>query len=219
VTISSKLFALYPAFHALAILGCLYQFVLSPNPLRFASIFLAIYLLPLASFRLLNLITPIREGTSDIMGNKFSPWWAGHQIQGLLMAVTWFESPMRMVPGLYSLWLRLWGSKIGKNVYWTPGISVYDRNLLDVGDGALFGEKCNTVSHVISPKGGKGLLYIKKVTVGARAFIGAGSTLSPGTIVEPGVLLRADSKIYPNSLVTKEGITRTKMDEEEVSSP
>ncbi|MDJ0694669.1 GH3 auxin-responsive promoter family protein [Mastigocoleus sp. MO_188.B34] len=33
-----------------------------------------------------------------------------------------------------TLWLRLWGSKVGEGIYWTPKIEIADRGLLEIGD-------------------------------------------------------------------------------------
>ncbi len=181
-------------------------FASRPCWIRFTCLLLAIYFFPLVCFRILTCLSPIREGVSNILEKKFSPWWAGHQIQALFIATPWLESLLRLTPGCYSLWLRAWGSKIGKNVYWTPGVTNYDRNLLEVGDHVTFGERAVTVCHVITPKEGKGLLKIAKVRVQSKSFVGAGSVLSPGVVVEEGTLVKAGSQVYPGQRVTKEGI-------------
>lgn len=203
----SKLFNLFPLFHILLILVCVYHFVLNPNPLSFVSIFLGIYIFPLLCFRLFVILYPINEGESDIFGGGFSPWWAGHQIQLLFVAMPRLESLLIIIPGLYSLWLRCWGSKIGKQVYWTPGVVNYDRNLLEVGDNAIFGERSLTVAHVITPKKGKGILKIAKVRVGNRAFVGAGSVLSPGVTMDEKTFVRAGSNVFPDTHIRKDGHT------------
>ncbi len=211
MSIMSKLFALFPTLHFLVILSTTCFFILERNLIYTLSILFSIYLFPLISFRILMFISPIKEGKSDILKKEFSPWWAAHQIQMLFVTFPFFESALRICPGLFSLWLRAWGSKIGSNIYWTPTLSVYDRNLLHIGNNVIFGEKCNLVSHVITAKNNKGLLYIKKIKIEDQAFIGAGTTLSPGTFVEKGVLVKASSEVLPNSHITKNEITRTKI--------
>lgn len=206
MTIYSKIFALFPLIQFALIGSSLVCFSSHGSwPTLFGVLFF-IYLFPLICFRVLVFLCPIKEGDSDIMNDQFSPWWAGHQIQSLFIALPWLESCLRIIPGLFSIWLRAWGSQIGKNVYWTPGVTIYDRNLLDIGDHVIFGERALTVSHVITPKDGKGLLKISKVIVKNGAFVGAGSVLSPGVIVEEGVLIKAGTNLYPNQRATKEGI-------------
>lgn len=205
MTLKSKLFNLFPSIQVLLILMAFYKFVQVPELFSFFKIFFYIYLFPLICFRVLIFFHPIREGVSDIFGGEFSPWWAGHQIQLLFMAVPRLESLLILVPGLYSLWLRAWGAKVGKGVYWTPGVCNYDRNLLEVGDGVIFGERATTVCHVISPKDGKGLLKIAKVRIGDKCFVGAACVVSPGVTMDSGTFTKAGSHIYPDTHIFKGG--------------
>ncbi len=204
MTLKSKIFNLFPALHLMLILSSIYCFVKSPNPISFLSIFLFIYIFPLLMFRILIFFYPIKEEVSDIFSD-FSPWWAGHQIQLLFMAIPRLESILIMVPGLYSMWLRAWGSKVGKGVYWTPGVTNYDRNLLEIGDNVIFGERATTVCHVISPKDGKGLLKVSKIIIGNQCFVGAGSVLSPGVLMEEKCFVKAGAHVYPDTKIFKGG--------------
>lgn len=206
MTLTSKAFSLFPALHIFLILGSVYNFVKFTSALSFFYIFIAIYIFPLICHRLLVTITPVVEGVSDIFSKSFSPWWASHQIQSLFIAIPRLESLLILIPGLYSLWLRCWGSKIGKSVYWTPGVANYDRDLLIVGDGAIFGERAVTVAHVITPKNGKGLLMVSKIRVGNKCFVGAGAGLGPGVTMDDGTFVKAESRIFPNNHVTKDGV-------------
>jgi len=201
MTIKSKIFNLFPTIHIVLILSAFYHFVKYVTPLNFIAIFFFIYLFPLLTFRALIVFFPIFEGESDIFSGEFSPWWAGHQIQLVFMAVPRLESILILVPGLYSIWLRAWGANIGKGVYWTPGVTNYDRNLLEIGDNVIFGERATTVCHVISPKGGKGLLKISKIKIGERCFVGAGSVLSPGVTMEDKTFVKAGSHVYPGTRI------------------
>lgn len=205
MTVWSKIFAVFPALHIALILTSTYTFVKNPDPYSFIIIPMSVYIFPLISFRILNLLSPIKEGVTDILNDNFSPWWAGHQIQSLFIAVPFIESILKIIPGLFSLWLRAWGSKIGRNIYWTPGTTHYDRNLLIIGDGVVFGERSTTVCHVITPKDGKALLRIKCIEIEKRAFVGAGSVISPGVIIESDVMVKAGTNVYPMRRVTKMG--------------
>jgi hypothetical protein len=206
MTLSSKLFSLFPALHISLILGAIYYFVASTTPLSFLLVFVSIYVFPVLCHSILRTITPIEEGVTDIFAKNFSPWWASHQIQSLFIAIPRLESLLILIPGLYSFWLRCWGSKIGKGVYWTPGVANYDRDLLVIGDGAIFGERAVTVAHVITPKGGKGLLMVAKIKVGIKCFVGAGAGLGPGVKMDDGTFVKAESRIFPNNHVTKDGV-------------
>ena len=71
---------------------------------------------------------------------------AGHQLQVLYSAFP----ALRLVPGLYSAWLRLWGSRVGRAVYWTPQVKITDRGLLKVGDGVVFGHRVVSIPKGVS---------------------------------------------------------------------
>jgi hypothetical protein len=69
-----------------------------------------IYLLPVVCYRLHNALWPVESGGSYLIGKSYSPWWGGHQLQLIYLAAPWLEGLLRLVPGVYSAWLRLWGS-------------------------------------------------------------------------------------------------------------
>jgi hypothetical protein len=138
----------------------------------------------------------LKPGLFDLKQRKFNAWWASHQLQQLYIAVPALEALLRLVPGLYSAWLRLWGSRIGSRVYWTPRMEVLDRGLLDVGDAVVFGHKVELYGHTVMPKGERLLLYVDRVAVGAGAFVGAGSRLAPGVVVEEGAVVPILTDLY-----------------------
>lgn len=207
----SKVFTFYPLLHLALCIGSFYFFMLGPNPKSFCIFLAYVYLFPVLCFRVLHLISPIKEGRDDILKPHFCSWWAGHQIQMLFMVLPGLEGILRMIPGAFSLWLRLWGAKIGKSVYWTPTIRIYDRNFLEVGDRVIFGEQCNLVSHVITPKNDEGALFMKKIIIKDGAFIGAASGIGPGVVIHENTFIKTKTDLYPNSVVTKEGIKKGKI--------
>ena len=158
----------------------------------------AIYGLPLAVYHALNRAFPIREGVSYLDREEFVPWWAAHQAQAVLNAVPQLEAPFRLVPGAYSAWLRLWGSRIGAGVYWTAAAEVIDRDLLEIGDRAIVGAKAVFCAHVVNP-GKRGLmLYVKRIRIGERAFLSAATRFGPGAHVEPYAFVPLDTDVNPN---------------------
>lgn len=150
---------------------------------------IVLYLYPVAVYRLLNLFWPLREGNFDLSKREYNPWWGGHQIQLIYYACPFLEALLRMVPGLYSAWLRLWGAKVGKKIYWTPNIEIDDRPLLEMGNEVIVGHKVHLIAHVIIPYKGRPRLYVKKIRIGDGCFLGGGSRLGPGVVVEEGVAL------------------------------
>jgi hypothetical protein len=132
----------------------------------------------------MNIFFPLKEGVFDIMAKGYSPWWGSHMFQVVYMSCPFLEGILRVIPGAYSFWLRLWGSKVGKNVYWTPNIELDDRSLLDIGNNCIVGHKLHFLPHVITPRDGKMSLLFKKITIGNNCFLGAGSRLGPGVMMD-----------------------------------
>lgn len=170
--------------HLLAIVGMAMHLLVLPSVSSLLQLFLMIYAMPVFLFRIHNFFLKVPEGMSRLDLPVYSPWWASHQFQAVFNAFPFLEAFLRLIPGFYSFWLRLWGSQVGKGVYWTPRVEILDRNLVSVGDRAIFGHKVILCSHAIVKKdNGSTLLYVKKVCIGPDAFIGAGSQLGPGAVI------------------------------------
>lgn len=200
-----RLMALWPLIHV-----SLVSLATWVNPLAGVAV---LYLLPPLLHRVHQRFFPIREGMSRLVGPGYVPWWGSHQLQVLYIALPWLEGLLR-VCGLYSPWLRLWGAKVGRRVYWTPRVDLADRSLLEVGDDVVFGHRVSIFAHVIvptrrrgaapgpAPGGGENLsLYVRRVRIGDRAFIGAGTGMGPGVQVGEGAYVPLQSELYPNSRV------------------
>ncbi|MEM9905567.1 MAG: acyl transferase [Cyanobacteria bacterium P01_D01_bin.44] len=166
--------------------------------LRFGICLFVIYGLPVVVYRFHTWFYPISEGISYLQGEQYSPWWGSHQIQAIYIAFPTLETVLRLIPGMFSAWLRLWGAEIGQHVYWTPALEIADRGLLSIGDGVVIGHRVGLYAHVIKPKRQDLMLYVKPIQIGAGAFVGAGSHLGPGVVVEAGGYLSAGSDVYPN---------------------
>ncbi len=160
-----------------------------------------LYGFPVMAYRLHSWIYPLKDGISYLQGRDYSPWWGSHQFQVIYIAFPALETVLRLVPGLFSVWLRLWGAHIGQRVYWTPGLEIADRSLLSIGDSVVFGHRVGLYSHIIKPRRDNLMLYLKPITIGDHSFIGAGSYIGPGATVAVGSYLKAGSEIYPNSTV------------------
>lgn len=203
MTILSKIMGLFPTIHALVILTSFIALIRTPQLINVLFFISSIYLFPLFCFRAMGLIYPIKEGKSDLAKDKYSAWWGGHQIQLLFYVVPQFEALLRVIPGAFSLWLRLWGSKVGKGVYWTPNVEIDDRSMVEIGSHVLFGHKVELVSHVVGGKKGVFSLYSKNIVIGDGAFVGAGSRLAPGAELETGCFLPVLSDIYIDEYIPK----------------
>lgn len=200
----SKMMALFPAFHLLMILQAIIIFCQNPSWSSLGLIGAATYLLPLIIFRLHNIVAPLKEGKENLDTDQYSSWWGGHQIQQLFYALPFLEALLRVIPGAFSLWLRLWGSQVGRNVYWTPNVEIDDRSLLEVGDNAVFGHKIEVISHIVGPRPGGLTLYSKRVKVGKNSFIGAGTRFGPGSVVHDQTFVPVLTDVYIDEEITKD---------------
>jgi acetyltransferase-like isoleucine patch superfamily enzyme len=165
---------------------------------------LAAYLLPLVAFHLHNRVWRLEEGTFSIV-QGYSPWFGTHMIQQGFIAMPFLEEVLRLFPGLFAVWLRAWGAKIGQGVYFAPAFEIGDRSLLEVGDGVVFGYGVKMSSHVISPSRSHGgmKIYIKRVRFEDRCFVGSTSRFGPGVVVKAGALVRATTDHFPDAVIEK----------------
>lgn len=206
MTLLSRFFSLFPAFTLMVIVAALVLWAKNPSLVNFGLLVFSIYGFPLCAFRLINLFYPLREGNYRLDERKYSSWWGSHQIQLLYIAVPQLESILRLVPGLFSIWLRLWGSKVGKSIYWTPQVEIMDRSLMEIGDRVIFGHKVFCSSHVVKQKSSNIVLSVKKIRIGERALIGAGSNIGPGVTVASEISVPVKTDLYPNVTFDQEGI-------------
>lgn len=167
---------------------------------------LVVYLLPPLLHRLHQRLFPLREGAAALNEATYPAWWGSHQLQLPFIAFPALEAVLRVL-GLYSPWLRLWGAKIGRGVYWTPLVEITDRPLLEIGDDVIIGHKCGFYAHAILPSGNRLLLVTRRIRIGKGAFLGAGSGFGPGAVVTEGAYLPFRSEVYPGK--TASGVPRT----------
>jgi acetyltransferase-like isoleucine patch superfamily enzyme len=201
MTAISKILLLFPTFVLLLAGVAIVYLAYSPNIFSILAVFLSIYGLPILVYRLHEWVYPVREGISYLLGKEYSPWWGSHQIQVIYIAIPVLEALLRLIPGVFSCWLRLWGAKVGRDVYWTTRLEIADRSLLEIGDRVVIGHGVGIYSHVIKPRKQNLMLYVKKVKIGSNVFVGAASNLAPGVVIADGAYLPAASNLYPNQKV------------------
>ena len=183
VRLAMLLLNLVPLLHAAGSLACL----LTPWPWLAPVV---LYLLPLVPGRLL--VASLRSVPPEIpLGSRdFIRWWASFQCQILFLRIPVLEEILRLIPGLYSLWLRGWGSRVGKLTYWAPQTIILDRGFLDIGDHVVFGAGVRLNPHVIE-RDPEPTLRLARVKIGDDAMIGGYSLLTAGTEIAAGEATRA----------------------------
>lgn len=185
-----------PLLHAAGVAACI---VALEGGWRIGASLFVLFLLPPLIARILHLIFPIPGGTHRVGSGAFLIWWASAQCQMLFCRLPFLEECLRLVPGLYSCWLRLWGAKIGRLTFWSPGLRILDRGLLRIGHDVVFGAGVRLNAHVIArdEETGELLLHLAEIEIGDGAHIGGYSLLTAGSIVDGGEHLKAFSLSPP----------------------
>lgn len=127
----------------------------------------------------------------------FRVWWLLLQLQMPFNRLPWLEELLRLVPGLYPLWLRLWGARVHPATYWAPGARLLDRPYLETGYGSVIGTECLLSGHLARMEGGRFLLDVAPIVIGRQAVIGARASIGPGCTVGPGETLTATTRLAP----------------------
>ena len=146
-----------------------------------------LFLLPPLVVRASTWWRPLASGRLEPGSRGFLHWWFTAQWQVIFARLPVLEEMIRMVPGLYSLWLRLWGARVGSLVYWSPGVVILDRPLVRIGSRVILGVGARLTPHVLAPNGARRMaLYLSPITIGDGALIGGYSVLLPGCEVAEG---------------------------------
>ena len=170
----------FPILHVIACACCL---VFVPGwGWKLGTFLCCLYLVPVLCTRIALAVHPLRNVKVKTYTADHYVWWFTFCTQTLFLRFPFLEEALRTVPALYSLWLRLWGSKIGKLVYWTPGTFILDRPFLIIGDHAGLGLGTRLCSHIhVGDE-----LWLAPIDIGANAVTGAYSLIGPGTVLKPG---------------------------------
>lgn len=167
--------------------------------LRLAVAVAWIYLVPPILARLVMLASgrPYGRGLRQ-PDRAYKTWWLIFQLQVVHNRLPWLDELLRLVPGLYSLWLRLWGSRASAMVYWGPGVRILDRGLVEVHAGAVLGVESALAGHAgrIDADGAY-VVDVAPAVVEEGAILGARSGVGPGGRVRAGAMLPAARGVRP----------------------
>jgi hypothetical protein len=184
MTAFDRLFSYFPLLMTLATLTALGVFAAWPSGWTVILVLFVVYFAPPIVLRIVLRWAKLKQGVSAIDGRKFSPWLACHHIQAFYDALPYLESLLRVFPGFYSMWLRLWGSRVGYGVEWPVRMDVFDRNLMEIGNRVVFSRDVELYAHVRQKLEGAGSrVLVRTVRIGGYAFIGAGARIGPGASV------------------------------------
>ena len=177
-------------FPGAVMLGSLVLVGLAVHQASAVLLFLAVanlYLTPLLAYRTFHLFFPVFEGKAQmwpIDADNPCSWIVDHKLQLVYEAMPFLEHVLVMVPGLYAFWLRLWGSNVGGDTFFTPQVEVTDRGLVDIGDSSFFGHRVFMSSHIVTKMEDRYVLYVRRIKIGEKSFVGAMCNFGPGTEIE-----------------------------------
>jgi len=157
-----------------------------------------IYLLPPILCRILILLYGRPLGTVSSNSPTFIYWWFLTQLQMLFMRLTFLEELLRIFPGVYNLWLNLWGGKVSLFAYWSPGVTVTDRYLINIGRGVVLGGGCRIGAHIVVHRSDDTqLLTLAGVIVDEHSVIGIHAAIGPGCHVHAQETVPAGKILKP----------------------
>lgn len=157
-----------------------------------------IYLLPPLAARLTMKIWGRPQGrlTQDMLAYRV--WWVLTQWQMLFNRVPLLEEMLRLVPGLYALWIGMWGGNLSPFAYVAPGVLITDRYAVRVGKGAILGMKSSLAGHLVTrDESGRWQILVAAPIVGSEAILGGEAGLSPGAILHAGQMLPIGRRLAP----------------------
>lgn len=143
-----------------------------------------LYFLPPLLALLIRWIFPIKNRKIPFGSREFMTWWSIFSLQVVYLRFPFLEEILRSIPGVYSFWIRLWGSKVGRTTYWAAGVSIQDRSFICIGDNVMMGAGVRLTPHVnIKNEEGNSILLLDKITIGNRCVVGGYSLLTAGTVI------------------------------------
>lgn len=182
----------YTAFFHVLLVGVASMVPWGGWPWRLAAGVTVLYLLPPLLARIVRRLSSLDEGHIRTNSPSFFAWWMMFNLQVVFCRFPVLEEIIRLIPGAYSLWLRLWGAKIGRFTYWAAGTLILDRSYLKIGDGVVFGADVRINPHVLQRnQNGEMELILATVKIGDRALIGGYSLLTAGTEIAADECTRA----------------------------
>lgn len=199
------LVGLIPTMQVMLLIGILIRGLINQSSTMIVLFFLVIYLLPPLMWRILSPLIPAKMGASylGVHTENVNGWFVSYQIQQIYNALPFLEAVLKLIPGFYSAWLRLWGARIGTKVNWTCQSKVVDRPFIHIGDRCLIGNEAYLSAHAIKKKDDRYLLYLKEITIGSDVVLSLQSIVGPGAIIGNRAFIMARAAVHPNTTITE----------------
>jgi hypothetical protein len=180
-------------------LGVLFSFTFADSSLR-KILYLScwIYLVPPLLARLVILFYGKPTGIVSTSSRTHTIWWILFQLQLIFNRFTFLEEILRIIPGLYAVWLNIWGAKVNLFSFWAPGVTVMDRYHINIGKGVIIGTNSLISAHVLVKKSdGSMFLIIDSIIIEPDVLIGVAATISPGCHIHQSQIVPAQKLLKP----------------------
>lgn len=135
----------------------------------------------------------LKEGEYRIFSVGSMKWYVVNSLF-YLVSVTFMD--FILLTPIASLFYRLMGAKVGKNVQINSKFGA-DLSLLEIGDEAVIGGHATVICHSFE----RGRLILKKVKIGKKAIIGLNAVILPGCEIGDGALIAAGAVLEKNKIV------------------
>ena len=200
-TVSISRFSLLANFLPLVCIAALVvlSIVLADTPSVRLVLFIGLlYLVPPLCGRVLMWVFDKPTGRDLQQSSRaFKVWWVLLQLQMPFNRLPWLEELLRLVPGLYPLWLNLWGARVHPATFWAPGARIIDRPYVNTGYGSVIGTEALLSGHLARREGNRFIVDVAAIVIGAQAVIGARCSVGPGCIIGSGETLAATTRLAP----------------------
>lgn len=120
----------------------------------------------------------------------YKVWWLLTQLQMPFNRIGLLEELLRLVPGLYSAWLNLWGARVSLFTFWARDVLISERYLLSIEPNVVVASQTGIAGHLVDrDKDGQLILVVAPVVIERGAMLGIRSGLGPGCRLFSGEVL------------------------------
>lgn len=184
---------------ALLALGAALSVALADGAAAVALFLAWLYLVPAALGGLVTRLRPTPTGSFGLDDPGYRHWWLMLQLQLPFNRLPFLEEALRLVPGLYPAWIRLWGGHLSAQSFVGPGVMIGDRHLIRVGPRAVLGARAGFAGHIaFRDAAGRWRVIVAPCAVGADAIVGGDAGMGPGAVLAPGATLPAARHLGPH---------------------
>lgn len=164
------------------------------------AVFLAwLYLAPAVLGGLVTRLWPTPTGTFGLTDPGYRHWWLMLQLQLPFNRLPFLEEALRLVPGLYPAWIRLWGGHLSAKSFVGPCVMIGDRHLIRVGPRSVLGARAGFAGHIaFRDDSGHWQVTVAPCEIGADAIVGGDAGMGPGAVLAPGATLPAARHLGPH---------------------